>query len=571
MRPQSIFKSLLSLCAAFLLLISCGEDLIDPVVDPVNPDSRYVTIPVSLKLSAAQTKVSLNGSKYQLEEGDVLYFQNTDKEVTGYAAYSSSSQTWTGRLKYPKMYDFDTEIKTAVLTGRLVCQNSSLYAYENDGDLNHVFPTALLAPDYSGAIAAHLAEAVQRFSCFSTSFTYAEAAAAQSHTIAIAQESAFCDFKVTFDGYLGTMRTGFTPVTFITSDGVGALSLAGYANIEKENDTYFATFTAALPGGTQLSNASFTICDRQQSITDQTLSRNNIYHVSRKFDMSPHVGDPYWSDGSYGAIEHQDQNARIVGIIVYVDQPGVADDGITAKQYGFGHALVMSLHNANNTGVFWGVPGILRTKPATAKTGDAVASQDGYGKTIQWLQGLGETDVKAAYVARHYRADGENLDIPAGSTGWFLASTGQWIYSICDPGFLRASSYTGWYDGNDNLWYNSGNNYLSSSLAKVMKGETALTDLFNTRFEELRQHFAPTINEYTFYDHFGMLSGGNRSDNYWTSDEFDKDKAIRMNYGAVATAKDGIWSSIKLDPINKYQTYGWKEAFYMKVRPFLAF
>ena len=101
-----------------------------------------------------------------------------------------------------------------------------------------------------------------------------------------------------------------------------------------------------------------------------------------------------------------------------------------------------------------------------------------------------------------------------------------------------------------------------------MEGQTALNDLFNTRFEELRATFAPDIVASDFFDSFGMTSGSEYSDNYWTCDEINKDSALRMNFGCN---EPKTWSSIKINGVEKNKTWAWKEAFIMKVRPFLAF
>ena len=111
-----------------------------------------------------------------------------------------------------------------------------------------------------------------------------------------------------------------------------------------------------------------------------------------------------------------------------------------------------------------------------------------------------------------------------------------------------------------------------------MQGQTALTDLFNTRFEELRATFAPDIAASDFFDSFGMTSGSDYSDNYWTCDEISSeqdssgqdipDQALRMNFGCDATK---TWSSIKINGVDKYKTWAYQNAFIMKVRPFLAF
>jgi hypothetical protein len=73
------------------------------------------------------------------------------------------------------------------------------------------------------------------------------------------------------------------------------------------------------------------------------------------------------------------------------------------------------------------------------------------------------------------------------------------------------------------------------------------------------------------YDSFGMTSGSDFSDNYWSSSEKNEDYALRMNFGSVETYNGNNYSTIKASPVEKNQTYFWRKPFIMKIRPFLAF
>ena len=535
---------------ATLLVISCSTPELIEIVEESNP---WTTIPYSLIIATDATKVAYDDglNKYAFKDGDTFFIESGSTardDIEGTLSYDGSDPLkLKGEISFEtaKGLDDGTSLKVTLINADNTDKES-----------------------YAKGIATSLREAVEKYSLFSALFTFSSAATeSDPQKVILTQSAAFVEVTVIFTNVLNsTMPTGETPAEIVLSNGT---KVSGKALIEQSGSNYQAVFTAALPDGTEMKGSSLFVCEREVEILSgtaesKTLERNKKYKVSRSVDFKPQVGDPYWSDGSYGAIDHAG-NVEIIGIIVYVDQEGTDDDGITAKSGdNFGHALVMSLHNVNTTGVVWGTA-VQRSSSLTKTTGQAVASMDGYGKTVEWLNTLGESEVTAAYMARHYREAGGSLDIPSGSTGWFLASTGQWLYSISAPGFLRASSWTTWKDGNNNAWY-SGSNSLSSSLAKVMEGQTALTDLFNTRFEELRSNFAPSVPSETFFDHFGMQSGNDLCDNYWTSDEWDKDSALRMNFGA----KDN-WSSIKINSVNKGSVWAYKEAFYMKIRPFLAF
>lgn len=552
MEMKNIFvKTLVFFIVGSLFLVaSCSV----PEVEEVVEIAPRTTIPYSVVIATNMTKVSYADNKYAFKEGDSFIVESGSTardDIEGTLVFDGSN-------KLKGEISFETEKRLEVGTPLKI---TLINADNPDKD------------SYAKGIATTLQDAVEKYSLFTTTLTFTATTESTPQSVSFAQQAAFLQGTVNFTNMLNsTMPTGETPVEIIASDGTVISTGKGLIYEDGEN-SYKAVFVAAVPGGTEMKGSKLSVCEREVEIISSTgnskvVERNKKYTLEpRSVDFRPQVGDPYWSDGSYGAIEHAGE-VEIIGIIVYVDQDDTDDDEITAKSYGFGHALVMSLHNVNTTGVKWGT---YKNESSifTTTTGQAVASMNGYGKTVEWLSTLGESDVTAAYLARHYRASSEELDIPSGSTGWFLASTGQWLHSISDPGFLRASSWTTWKDGDNNAWF-SGDNPLSSALAKVMEGPTALTDLFNTRFEELRSNFAPSIPSGEFFDIFGMDSGStngdNLGDNYWTSDELDANNALRMNFGAK-----GTWSSIKINSVGKDKTWAYDKFFYMKIRPFLAF
>lgn len=551
MKNTFVKTLVLIITGALLLTASCSV----PEVEEVVEIAPRTTIPYSVVIATDMTKVSYADNKYAFKEGDSFIVESGSTERNDI----EGTLVFDGSNKLKGEISFETEKGLEVGT---LLKITLINADNPDKD------------SYAKGIATTLQDAVEKYSLFTTTLEFSTTTESTPQRVSFAQQAAFLIVTVNFTNLLNsTMPTGETPAEIIASDGT-VISTGKGVIVEEGTHNYQAVFVAAVPGGTEMKGAKLSVCEREVEILPSTgdskiVERNKKYTLNpRSVDFRPQVGDPYWSDGSYGAIEHAAE-VEIIGIIVYVDQEGTADDGITAKSDGFGHALVMSLHNVNTAGVKWGSKGVLRSSSPTTTTGEAVASMNGYGKTIEWLNMLGETEVTAAYKARHYREAGGSLDIPSGSTGWFLASTGQWLHSISAPGFLRASSWDTWKDGNNKDWY-SGNNQLSSALAKVMVGPTALTDLFNTRFEELRSNFAPTIPSSEFFDIFGMDSGSpngdNLGDNYWTSDEFDQDNALRMNFGAKET-----WSSIKINSVGKDKTWAYTSFFYMKIRPFLAF
>ena len=548
MNIRNIYYRVATAVFFLLMVVSCN---VSEMEEHTIEKGGIITIPYSVSVSSAETKVSYEGDSYAIKAGDALKIEgSTRTDISGTLTYQGEKK-FSGEISYDSSKG---EINDAT---QLV---ATLIHVDNNDEST-----------YANGIATTVKDAVEHFSLMQTNaFNFSTTATSDSpQSVSLVQKTAFLDVTVSFtDLLLGSMPTGSTPAEIVLADNT---TVSGTATIVHEGD-YHAKFVAALPGGTEMKGSKVVVCDREVDIipgsgSSTVLYNNRKYTVARSVSFSPKVGDPFWSDGTYGSISHE-SGTSIVGIIVYVDQAGTADDGITEKDSGFGHALVMSLHNAAS-GIKWSnTEKIQRSASFTTTTKDAVSSMEGYKKTKAWMDaGLTEDQVTAAYAARHYRASGSTLDVPAGTTGWFLASTGQWIHSICSPGFLGCDSWTTWKDGKNNAWYGE-NKALSSSLAKVMEGQTALNDLFNTRFEELRATFAPDIAASDFFDPFGMTSGSDYSDNYWTCDEFNKSYALRMNFGCNDPK---TWSSIKINDVEKDKTWAWKDAFIMKVRPFLAF
>ena len=161
---------------------------------------------------------------------------------------------------------------------------------------------------------------------------------------------------------------------------------------------------------------------------------------------------------------------------------------------------------------------------------------------------------------------GNSNDNHSNDTGWFLPSIGQWIYTISTRGFGGAAPAEQWITTtSDKPWLTNGS---IGNLVLVKEGETdenILVVSLNNRLEVLKQHLGCN------YDSFGMWIGSDYSDSYWTSSEYDSEKAIRMNLGSVEVKNNKYYSSIKVAALDRGSTWAWKEGFLMKVRPFLAF
>ena len=421
---------------------------------------------------------------------------------------------------------------------------------------------------------------MEKYSLFTAGITF------ESTTATLEQQACFVTATVTFNFENGNFDLeGETSVDVIVNN---SLTVSGRAVLAPGNqaNSYSATFVIAMPGGTTITDESvIQICDRDVQIiktgSTKTLAANSKYTVERAIDFKPQLGDPFWSDGTYGRISHG-QGVVITGIIVFVnnyEDSDVSDlanaaRALTEKNSGYGRALVMSLKNAA-TGVKWtdgsGNNSLCTTAITTPKGQNGILGTNnvsGYSNTNIQRAIAANT---AANLAHSYRSTAG--DTMTGTSGWFLPSIGQWVYSITERGFGGAAPAEEWLINQApyNKWLTNGN--LSNLVLVKYNGnatENLLVKSLNDRLQVLQDDFGCD------YDSFGMTAAnGNYGDNYWSSTEYDADNAIRMNFGSVETRTDNgdKYSSIKTNSISKQNTYAWepKNFFVMKVRPFLAF
>jgi hypothetical protein len=188
----------------------------------------------------------------------------------------------------------------------------------------------------------------------------------------------------------------------------------------------------------------------------------------------------------------------------------------------------------------------------------------GYSNTITLIANAANI---AAVTARNYRSS--EGDTMTGTSGWFLPSISQWVYSISIRGFGGADYARNWIVNETYVnWLTKGT---LSNLVLVKNNGSVSENLLVTSLNDRMQ--ALYVQYGCEYDSFGMYSGSDFADNYWSSSEYNASNAIRMNFGSVETRTDtgDKYSSIKTNNLSKQSTYAWKSAFVMKVRPFLAF
>lgn len=586
---KRIFYLTLSVCVAVILAAACqATALEDEIVVPVDSEqpavSERATIPYSITVNQELTRVSYAEGAYAFKTGDngdklhVVGVYRTDLE--GYLT-TQDGANWSGELSY--------DPDNGTLAGDTELSITLVHADNTD---ESTYGTALVA-GVKNENAALLREAVEKYSLF----TNKDVVYLSGNTeVTLCQRAAFLDvtFTFNFDGS-HEVEPGQAWVDLEVDGKELSVQTQFYATDER-NEDFQVHFMAVVPGGKKTNEFILMVGDREiefpkieNTDTYPTLTRNKKYTVNRTVDYGPQLGDPFWSDGTYGRLDHADPNARIVGIIVYVNhhyedtEKARIENAITemrtenGKQV-FGHGLVMALKNVtgtDGTAFKWRSSSITTDQQCTAgfieKPSDVMYSPyfSGLENTNNIVAKDGYKSNSAAAQAKYYGVYVEE----GTSTGWFLPSIGQWMYTISIDGFGNAEHADEWINGNGQNWLQNGN--VNGDLVYVKKCEAnegnVLIKALNARFSKLAADFS----QYSFeYDGFGdPTADGNISDNYWTSTEKSVSQAIRMNLGTVEQRGGVYYSTIKAKGESKSSLYlKFDNVNYnMKVRPFLAF
>ena len=544
-REDMIMKKFtLLFAAAIMMVLSCEPMSLEENVEKPNVDNTYTTISYKLHSvsTGTDTKVSYDATNgYSIKTGDKLSIAGKNRtDITGELEYHDSDEyQWQGELTYKTSEGTPTELIATLIHA----DNPDATTYAN----------AVVGPDQSDM----LKYAVEHYSLLTAEYNFG------AESIILHQQAAFLDVNVTFTFGGGTpqMQEGTTYADIETPAGTAS----GTTVLVADGDNFTAHFMAVVPAGHNVQDFKINICDREITFTaSATLVANKKYTVTRTIDYKPVLGDPFWSDGTYGRYPHAD-GVNIIGVIVYVnDTNSDLDNAITEATHGGGHALVMALHNAAE-GVEWG--------PTNDTYTTAISSPQEMRTNLTTYSGCANTAAQysacnAASLAKGYQG-GTNYNDK--TTGWFLPSIGQWFYSIITYG--EADPFESWTDngnppGSNIQNYSQHGNW--QSLIRVK--EQSAKDDYGFIVNKLNERLALLASEYNItYDSFGMKnSNGDVADNYWTSSETSDSEAIRMNFGSVE-GSGPYYATIKTKPEKKSATYSWKSTFIMKVRPFLAF
>ena len=568
MANQLIYR-FMSICAAGFLLMACHAPTLEEIQLPDTQEPEIVpertTIPYSLKMGTESTRVTYEGNAYTFNPNDILNVKGLGDRTDIEGELTQNGTDWSGTLSYLTSKGDPAEDNPQLEITLIHAGNTDTTTYAK----------ALVgsAPQETSL----LKHAVENFSLFKTTVAF------NKHGGTLLQQAAFMQFAITFkfDGTHEVGQGGDAKVDLRTSQ-FEAFADVPFVRVEEGGHDYKVNFIAVVPGGQSLSDFSLTVADREISFTNHntTLTRNTQYTITREILYGPQLGDPFWSDGTYGRMKHPEGSTQIVGIIVYVNHSfsdpdkKAIDDAITeADGDDFGHGLVMALKNIDaGAGIAWSNPAtqgapFTTTVTTPSQTMD-VASLSGYTNTTAIINGFASTTVvSAASKAQSYNVV---LSEDHNTTGWFLPSIGQWMYAISMDGFGGANHADLWTNNAKppKNWKKNGS---LNDLIRVMSngGQTnnLLVDSLNERLEKLYTEFGCE------YDPFGIPKTGstssvNYSDNYWSSSENSASQAIRMNFGSV----EEDYATIKVKPEDKTLTYFLGDSHYpAKVRPFLAF
>ena len=607
MKTKRLFSLVCSVVVSAFLAASCQAPALEEIQGPEGQGTEVVpewtTIPYTLKVSTKGTRVSYDETStdsYSFKSGDKIRVKGTGDRTDINGELTQGDNKWTGTISY-------LTVKGAPKSGETGLEVTLIHDGNTDAS---TYASALVG---SGSVEGYETEeemvkkllqyAVEHYSLFTAAYTYDSSSTA---SVELTQQATFLDVKVEFD-FDGShiIDAGKALVDLTTTLRETTIETHFFEKPDTNGEDFFVHFIAVVPGGKKISDFTLTVGDRPITFanTNTVLNSNYKYTVNRTIEFRPKVGDPFWSDGTYGRLRHPDSQEKIVGIVVFVhdykenmtEKEIAIADAITEKRYDdngkqlYGHGLVMALTNAA-VDVPWSAAGgkILCTGGTITEPEHTLVSNNlsGYTNTGLIRSALTGADVysgSAVFLVDNYTYNNTTVSTTS-TTGWFLPSVGQWMYTISEDGFGKADPASQWINGNGISWLV--NNYHEDDahdnddpsgnlgdlvLVKLCNDpqQNVLVKSLNDRLKQFQNEFEVT------YDSFGdPPTSNNVSDNYWTSSEKDANNAIRMNLGSVRRRGNKYYSTIKVKGEDKEKVTVYTENnvdYKMKVRPFLAF
>lgn len=327
--------------AALLLTAACSNDDFETIDTPQPAKERIIHFAANVDNSTG-TRATLNGSGYTLQEGDKLYVWGTNisGELT-MTKYYGTSADFAGDLTYtgdkPEVIDLHAVVKGV-----------------NDQVLGTLdeFKARGYVPSYTNGIASDKTDAVEKCSFLtSTHYNCDLSVANPSCIFGPSQESAFISFDITLED--GTAAN--EDITVTVNNNSSAVC-SGSVKTVKVGDAIKAQFTAAFPGGTQLSGATVTLGTRDAisfASSNSTLFPNNKYSVTKSYGnykltvSATILGQPKNTDSSFKVLSHKFSKTvegmlkELAGYDVTITacEKSSGDDIITITDTGSGHEL----------------------------------------------------------------------------------------------------------------------------------------------------------------------------------------------------------------------------------------
>lgn len=407
MKKNMIFSGAMSMMTALLLCTACSsDDLATDKATAAVPEGKVIHYTATVG-EGDETRATLNSSKkYEFQTGDKLVITGTD--ISGELTLTGdpgTTATFEGDLTYTGS---GTPADNLELKAVLVSTNNAMTTLTYDAA---EYPT--------GAIASTLADAVQKYSHFTATSTYA------AKDFKVSQQTSFLNFTVTFGD--GTSSGDALNVTI--KNGGSTVRTGSVTAATDANSKVVAQFVAAMPKGTTMSSATVQLGTKSAIAFGgtTTLVANKIYNIKKTIEaayITGNVGQVICSDGT--VCNYADKGSKtVVAVIVY---KGSATGNST-----YNHGLALALFDANG--------------------GNASTN----GTACQWKTSTGSTDNSyqttssssfASEDGSIYRSSRNNGTWPAfqkcisysggtaptSSTGWFLPSAYQWNQMVSGVG-----------------------------------------------------------------------------------------------------------------------------------------
>ncbi|MBQ3699242.1 MAG: hypothetical protein II886_04955 [Prevotella sp.] len=268
MKTKNLFRVLPAVAAVLLFAACSGDDQnVAPVTEPETPAGKGTVIHYSATVSdGTTTRATLNGSnEYVFQTGDKLTITTADGTLTGDLTLTEGDGTATATFAGDLTYNGEgTPADNLELQAVLVSTSNAM-------------PTLTYASaEYpTTAIASTLAEAVQKYSYFKATSTYA------AKSFSMDQQTSFLNFTVTLtDG-----TTAGTALDITITNGGSTVRTGSVTTVDDSGIK--AKFVAAMPAGTTMSSATFQLGSKSAVSFGgtTTLGANKIYNISKTISI----------------------------------------------------------------------------------------------------------------------------------------------------------------------------------------------------------------------------------------------------------------------------------------------